>query len=121
MNKTIPDEKIIAVLLTTSTRIEAADNLGISTETLYKRMKKDTFKVKYQKAKDDLISDAIGYLQATMKEAIDTVAEVMRDTDNAPQVRINAADTIMRYAIKLTETVEIVERIEALEETHRKD
>lgn len=116
MNKTISDEQIIAVLLTSSTRVEAATILGISTETLYKRMKKDTFKIRYRKAKDALISDAIGYLQTSMKEAIDTVNDIMRDTENAPQVRINAADTILRYAIKLTETVEIVTRIEALEE-----
>lgn len=123
MNKTISDESIIASLLSSSTRIEAAANLGISTETLYKRMKKDTFKIRYQKAKDALVSDAIGSLQNRMNEAIDTVSEIMNNPENASQIRLNAADTILRYAIKLTETVEIVERIEALEKrtTYRKE
>lgn len=119
MNKTISDESIIAALLTSSTRVEAAKILGISTETLYKRMKKDTFRIRYRKAKDDVVSEAIASLQSRMNDAISTAANIMNDTENAPQIRLNAADTILRYATKLTEMVEIVERIEALEERSR--
>ncbi len=116
MNKTISDEKIIAALLSTDTKKAAAAVLKIRLDTLTARMQAESFRIKYQEAKDSLISEVVTSLQKRMLKAIDTVYEIMTDDANAPQIRINAADTILRYSVKLTETEEILRRIEELEQ-----
>lgn len=115
MNKTITNEQIIVALLTSNTRLEAAEKLEISKDTLYKRMKNDVFKIDYRRAKDMIVADAVTMLQTRMNEAINTIADIMNDDHNAPQIRINAAEDILKYSIKLTETTELINRIEALE------
>lgn len=115
MNKTISNEQIIAALLTSSTRLEAAEKLEISKDTLYKRMKNDVFKIDYRRAKDMIVSDAVTSLQTKMNEAINTIMGIMMNEDVSHQIRLNAAETILRYSIKLTETTELIERVEALE------
>jgi hypothetical protein len=50
-----------------------------------------------------------------MGEAIATMVEVMADKSNSPQTRVNAADNILRHGVKLTETVDILEKLRELE------
>ena len=57
MNKSITDEKIIAVLLASDTRKKACKTLGIKEQTLYDRMSKPDFQVKYKQARDEIITD----------------------------------------------------------------
>ena len=40
----------------------------------------------------------------------------MRDEEAPPQTRLNAADTILRNSMKLSERVDILERLDALED-----
>jgi hypothetical protein len=115
MNKSISDEKIIVALLNTDSKTAAAKALGIRTDTLFARMQSESFLIKYQKAKDNLIAESVTNLQKTMNQAVSVVSEIMMNPGIAPQIRINAADTILRYAVKLTETEELIRRIEELE------
>lgn len=115
MNKSISDEKIIVALLNTDSKTAAAKALGIRTDTLFARMQSESFLIKYQKAKDNLIAESVTNLQKTMNQAVSVVSEIMINPGIAPQIRINAADTILRYAVKLTETEELIRRIEELE------
>ena len=39
----------------------------------------------------------------------------MNDSENSPQVRLNAADALIRNNLKLTEQTDILRRLEALE------
>lgn len=121
MNKSISDEKIIACLLAHDTRKAAATALGIKQDTLTARMKAEAFQERYKEAKDNLIKDTVTSLQTRMQEAIKVIADVMNNTSNSPQIRINAADIILRYTVKLTETEELITRIEELEEICRKE
>jgi len=50
-----------------------------------------------------------------MLGSVSTMSAIMTNEANSPQVRLNAADTILRYALKLTDKVDILERVENLE------
>lgn len=115
MNKKVEDEKIISVLLASSTRKEASKKLGITLNTLYARMNAPEFQVKYQKARDELIYQVIDRLQTTMLEAVEVIKEIMCNQNAPPQIRLNASDALIRHGIRLTEQREIIERIERLE------
>lgn len=111
----ISDEEIIAAILSCPTNLQAAEKCGLSEGQMYKRMREESFRLKYAEAKTSLLERATALMQSNMSEAVSTMAEIMRNDKNSPQVRLNAADAIIRNGIRLTEQREILERLEALE------
>lgn len=114
MAKNIPDEVIVAELLNSVSIRAAAKKLGLQERTIYDRMKKPEFKKLYADARADVISQATARLQNFANQAVSCLALVMAQK-NAPQVRINAADAILRYCLKFSEKADITDKIEALE------
>lgn len=115
MNKSITDEKIIAVLLASDTRKKACKTLGIKEQTLYDRMGKPDFQVKYKQARDEIIKQVTDRISSEITEAISVISEIMHDNNNSPQIRLNASDCLLRHGIRLIEQRDIIERIEKLE------
>ena len=54
-----------------------------------------------------------------MTEAIGAMGEVVKDPDAPQQVKLNAAEMIMRNCMKLTEQTDILERLDALEKLNK--
>lgn len=119
MNKTISNEKIIAALLSTESKRAAAKVLGIRPQTLAARMNDDAFQKLYKESKKDLIKESITSIQAKTGRAIEIIYEIADNPEIAPQIRLNAAETIVRYSHKFTESEEILTRIEELEEQYK--
>ena len=119
MNKTISNEKIIAALLSTESKRAAAKVLGIRPQTLAARMNDDAFQKLYKESKKDLIKESITSIQAKTGRAIEIIYEIADNPEIAPQIRLNAAETIIRYSHKFTESEEILSRIEELEELYK--
>ena len=112
--KRLTDEAIIAALIASGSIKGAAASLKCTTRTLYERMKKPEFKELYAQA--DILKTATAKLQGNLCGAIDTLAEIMTDTEAAKQTRVNSAVSILQYAARFTETTDILERLEAIEE-----
>lgn len=116
MNKTISNEKIIAALLSTESKRAAAKVLGIRPQTLAARMNDSAFQELYKESKKELIKESITSIQAKTGRAISIIYEIADNPEIAPQIRLNAAETIVRYSHKFTESEEILNGIEELEE-----
>lgn len=114
--KRLTDEEIIAALLAKGTVKGAAACLECATRTLYERMKKPEFKELYAQARAHLLKTATAKLQGQLCGAIDTLTEIMNDKETAPQTRANCATSILQFAARFTETTDILERLEAIEE-----
>ena len=56
-------------------------------------------------------------LQGNLCGAIDTLNEIMTDPEAPKQTRANCAVSILQYGAKYTEATDIIERLEAIEET----
>lgn len=54
-------------------------------------------------------------MQTAVGDAVETLREVVKDRNVAAGVRVSAADSIIRNAMKLTEQMDIIQRIEQLE------
>ena len=54
-------------------------------------------------------------MQTAVGDAVETLREVVKDRNVAAGVRVSAADSIIRNAMKLTEQMDIIHRIEQLE------
>lgn len=62
-----------------------------------------------------MLKGQTGVLQTAVGDAVETLREIVKDRGAAAGVRVSAADTIIRNAVKLTEQMDILQRIEQLE------
>ena len=112
----IDDEVVISALLSEPTISKAAEKCGLSQRQIYERMKQKNFKEEYHQAKRSILESATNALQACLTAATETTIQIMQDAENSPQIRLNAAGMIFNQCQKMTEVVDILDRIESLEE-----
>ena len=113
--KNSKSELILSALLCSPTVKAAALVARVPQTTIYTWLRKPEFKAEYDRRRREIISDTANYLRSLTREAADVVADIMNDPNTQAQTRLYAARTIFEYSIKLTETTDILERIEALE------
>lgn len=113
--KKTKDEKIIAALIANPTVRAASAACGVSESQIYARLRTPEFKARYDGARRELLERNTAALQGHLAGAIEVMGEICQNTDTAPQVRLNAADAIIRNSLKLTEQNDILTRLEALE------
>ena len=109
-------EKALRALLVSRTQAEAAKAAGISENTLREYLRDPEFSEQYQQACGDMLRDAAQQARQGIAPALDALREIT-ETPKNPQARILAARSILEYALKLTERVDILERVEALEKS----
>lgn len=100
--KAISDEEIIAALLQSATLKEAAAIAGISPRSLYDRMNREDFIAAYQRAKAEHLRAALLSLNGKVEEAIATIAGIMQDEKTNPATRLQAAQTILNHAGRIS-------------------
>lgn len=111
------DEVVIAALISTPTIKKASEVCGVSERNIYRHLQDAAFKAKYDKARAELLESYVNSLQQRIGGAIETMQKLIDDKENTPpQVQLNAAEAIIKYSLKLTEQIEIIKRIDALEE-----
>lgn len=115
MKKVGNNEHIIAALLSTTTITEAAEIAGVSAKTIHARLKDQNFKNELDKARRELWKGYATSLQGRLGRAIQTISEIMDNEEAPPQVRLNASAEIIRSGMRITELVDVVERVDALE------
>ena len=108
-------EQIIAGLLVTGTVTATAKQLGMTRAGIYKAMQEESFNEAYSRAKQHLLQEVCNNLVSTLLEAVDVTKSIMNNTDNSPQIRLNASQILFNTCIRLTEQTEVLQRIEKLE------
>lgn len=111
------DEAIIAALLTHGTITGAAEACGISARTVYGRLEDREFRVQYMRAKNDILRRATLSMCNKLSAAVDTVFEIMNDAETSPAIRLQAAQTFIANAGKLSDRLKDDEAA-SMEEAH---
>lgn len=114
----IKDEQIMAALARFGTKTAAAKALGITPETIRNRMKKESFRKKYNAMLDDIMSECVDCMKLALKDSVKTLLIAMADDNTPPQTKVAAADAMMRHVqrfVELQDNQEVKRRIEALE------
>lgn len=109
----VDDETLIQALLTCSTQTAAAEQCGISTRQLYQRKQGAAFLKKLHEAQSAALSGTVRYLQANTATAAETLVDICQNGQE--QNRLTAARTLLEQAARLTEVVDIMERLDKLE------
>lgn len=108
-------EKLLAALLTSQSKKEAAAAAGIAERTMRTYFEDPEFCQRYREAFAGVIEDATRQAQALLMPALSTLQTVMEDEEIPAQARITAAKSIIDYSLKLTEQADILEQLRELE------
>lgn len=112
------DAALIALVSAPSLRA-AAKECGVNERTLRKWLAEDEFAEQYNQRKREALQLAWGALQNRIGDAGRLVSQLMNDGDAPHQVRLSAARTVLEYGLKSCEQLDILPRLEALEQAER--
>lgn len=111
----ITDEQIVSALLGTESNRKAAQRLGMTERSLYRRLQSEELQRKLRDSQNDLVNEAVAEMKKNLSAATDVIVSVMKNKNAAPQTRLYAADLLQRNFLKLSERVDIIERLDRLE------
>ena len=108
-------ERALQAVLTCRTKKEAAKAAGITERTLQNYFKQEDFQEAYKKALADMVQEAVDKAKASLAPALSVLRDIVNDTGESTQNRIAACRGALEYGMRLIETADIVQRLDALE------
>lgn len=115
-------QKALAALIRSPTVEEAAQAAGIGYSTLRRWLSEDDdFRQAYQKELAGLVSDAAAQAKQSLSPALSTLREIVEDQYVPAAARVSAARALLDYGLRLTEIIDIIPRLEALENELREE
>jgi len=118
MPKETNRRKALAALLAHSSIRDAAKACRLSEETLYRFLRDAAFLKEYRDAGRKTVENAISRIQQTTSEAVVTLQRNLHC--ESPAVGVRTAQIILETAIKGVETLDILERLDRLENGNSK-
>jgi DNA-binding transcriptional MerR regulator len=111
-------EKSLAALLESASITEAAAKCGLNEKTLRRYLDDDEFQKEFRAARRVVFEQNIVRLQSLHAGAVSTLERNL-SCEN-PSVEVRAAQIIIEASRKDFETLDILERLETLEDEHSK-
>ncbi len=109
------DEALLLALACGATVEAAAQSVGLSERTAYRRLTNPTFRHRLQALRADMVQRTAGMLTAASMEAVKTLLALQKESIPAA-VRLGAARSVLELGMKVRETAELEQRLRALEE-----
>ena|SRR5271166_3268945 len=109
------DEKLLMALACGASVEVAARTVDVSARTVYRRLADAAFRRRLQQLRADMVQRTSGMLTAAGGEGVKTLIALLKDSVSAT-VRLGAARSVIELGVKLRESVELEERLQALEE-----
>lgn len=108
-------ERAISALLSSPSIPEAAKASGLSERSLYRWLQDEEFQETYQAARREVVKHAVTTVQAAMSKAVETLREIMEDTDAPASARVSAARAVLDLGLKATEIEDLQRRVAEIE------
>ena len=106
----------LAALIEAPNLRAASQACNVPERTLRRWLADESFNQRYQAMRRKLVIDAWHGLQSRLIEASETVSALMSSKNVPPQVRLGAARTVLEFALRSCEQLDILPRLEALEQ-----
>lgn len=100
--------KFLQAMLEESTITAAAKKAGIARDTAYKYLKDPDFQIELSERKAETIDATIRFLQSKLNLCNETLISIIEDAAVAPQIKINAINTVYATCKSMTETAELL-------------
>ncbi len=108
-------EEIVAALLSSKSRTEAAEKLGVSRRTLYSWEHDASVAGLYEKKKAALLQAAADLFAQNIEPAVSALVDIIAAEPRAGD-RIQAARALLAFGLDYIELAELERRVSALEE-----
>ena len=108
--------EIVAALMRYGNTAQAAQALGLSESRLRDLKRTPEIYELWEQTRAEALKDAAASLADGSKEAVQVLRDVMADAEVTPQLRVNAADALLRHTLKYAEIVTIQTRLDNIEE-----
>jgi len=115
MSQKVSHEAVISTLVSGASIKEAAKLHGISERTLHRWLDKPDFSSQLAQAQREISKRVIKSVILKAEKASDVLHEIMINAKVSPHARVASARTLLEFAFKAIDTVEILERVEQLE------
>ena len=90
--------------------------LDITRATYYNYLKDDAIKQEISNNRYNLLSTTTDYLQSSLNECSKILMDIIKSDTTAPQIKINAINSIFSNCTKLTEQLDLLDKINVLED-----
>ena len=108
-------EIVISAFAAFTKTIDLMKATGLSRPTINKYKKDSHLMELAAERRSQVVKEAVYKMQTELTKCIDTLAQIRDDKTNNPQIRAYACNCIMNHCKGWTVTLDITERVEALE------
>lgn len=112
----VTDNQLISALLSSATIKQASDEVGLSEQSVYSRLRKPDFRKKLQNARTTQFQVISSKLEDANFKALDTLINILDDSEVSAGIKVRASQTLLDLSLKNREQADIISRIENLEQ-----
>lgn len=112
----VTDNQLISALLSCPTIKLASDEVGLSEQSIYSRLRKPDFRAKLQNARDTQFQVISNKLEDANFKALDVLIKILDDETVSAGIRVRASQTLLDLSLRNREQIDVISRIQALEE-----
>lgn len=112
----VTDNQLISALLTHATIKQASDEVGLSEQSIYSRLRKPDFREKLQVARDNQFQVISNKLEDANFLALDTLVKILDNKEVSAGIKVRASQILLDLSLKNREQADIISRIQNLEE-----
>lgn len=108
-------ETVITAFLTYDKVTDIVTATGLSRKTITKYKSSPDFQEILSQRRLEYVKEAVNKMQGALSECVDTLMNIIRDPETAPQVKVNAIQTVFNQCRDWTQSVSVLERLERIE------
>lgn len=112
----VTDNQLISALLSCPTIKQASESVGLSEQLVYSRLRKPDFRAQLQNARDNQFQVISSKLEDANFKALDTLICILDDSEVSAGIKVKASQTLLDLSLKNREQIDVISRIENLEE-----
>lgn len=112
----VTDNQLISALLSCPTIKLASESVGLSEQAVYSRLRKPDFREKLQNARTTQFQVVSSKLENANFKALDTLINILDDSETSAGIKVKASQTLLDLSLKNREQIDVISRIENLEE-----
>ncbi len=114
MTEKIDDSILIAALVSSRTKEEAANVAGVNPQTIYRRLRIPEFKREYQFAQSQVLASTVKQMTDLGPKAVMKLEELLES--DSERVQLQVVKLILQFGSVLRRDEEFEDRLQALEE-----
>ena len=113
-------ELIINAFATYTRTIDLANATQLSRQTIIKYKKDEELQKLADERRMQVVKESVYKMQSELTKCVDTLVKIRDDEENNAQVRIYACNCIMNHCKEWTLSIDVLDRLQALEALQNK-